>query len=144
MMVNLITWMTLAVTTATLDQPSVWSIYRPPESTTARVLFASDSVLHQLAENPEFAPDWPETATADEKGNVNHENLRGGWAFCRYESDADMTVLLEGRGFHSIFVNGERFVGDVYRYGILRLPIRLKAGANHLLVKAGRRALVRR
>jgi len=117
--------------------PVTWTVARH-EGRRGRILFAADSVLEKLVDNPNFVPEWAEEVTADESGAVRHQLLRNGWAYSVYEVDKQQTVLLEGNGFHSIFVNGERFVGDYYSKGYLRVAIPLKQGENHLLVRVRR------
>jgi dienelactone hydrolase len=102
-----------------------------------RSLFETNSVLLKLIEDPNFTPDWKDTATADESGVVKHQ-IRNGWAYGEYQSKEDMIVLLEGNGFQYLFVNGERFAGDYYSNGILRVPISLKKGINRFFVKPAR------
>jgi hypothetical protein len=120
------------------DHPAVWKVARC-EGRMGRSLFISDPVLLKLAEDPDFAPDWEEEVTEDEDGVVSHEFLRNGWAYSEYESSEKRTVLLEGGGFHSLFVNGEPFAGDYYSHGLLRIPVPLKQGTNRFLVRAMRR-----
>lgn len=118
-------------------QPVKWAVTRH-EGGRARILFAADPVLAKIADNPDFSPEWAEEVTADENGAVRHRLLRNGWAYTVYESDQEQTLLLEGNGFHSIFVNGERFMGDYYSKGYLRVAIPVKQGANRLIVRARR------
>ena len=49
-------------------------------------------------------------------------------------------MFLQGQGFHSIFVNGDRFFGDFYSAGLLHLVIPLKKGKNKFLVRVVRGA----
>jgi dienelactone hydrolase len=139
-MIVLLTFMLLAFSDASEqpDHPAVWKVARC-EGRMGRSLFVSDPVLLKLAEDPDYTPDWEEQVTADKDGNVSHTFLRNGWAYSEYESSEKRTVLLEGGGFHSLFVNGEPFAGDYYSHGLLRVPIPLKQGANRFLVRAMRR-----
>lgn len=120
-----------------VDYPTVWKVIQH-EGRMGRVMFEIDPILLNMAENPNFIPSWEETATADENGTVKHQFFRNGWAYSEYESDENKAILLEGTGFNSLFVNGERFVGDYYSNGILRIPIPLKRGINHFLVRVVR------
>lgn len=121
------------------DQPEVWKVIRNEGGgrRAGRILFAPDPILLKLIEEPDFVPDWEEV-TPDENGTVSHQSLRNGWAYGEYESDGDQTILLEG-GFHSLFVNGERFAGDYYSAGFTRVPIPLKSGVNRFFVRVLRR-----
>ncbi|MHC4472618.1 MAG: hypothetical protein ACYS99_16840, partial [Planctomycetota bacterium] len=118
-----------------LPQPAEWTV-APHRGGGGRVLFAADPVLRDVARNPGFTIRSGAVVRPDEKGKVEHSDLQSGWAYTAYESESAKTVLVTGRGFHSLFVNGERFVGDFYRHGLLRLPIPLQKGVNHLLVRA--------
>ena len=84
------------------------------------MLFAADPVLLEIARDPDWVPEATRSVRADEKGKVADSLLQSGWAYSAYESGTARTVLVEGRGFYSIFVNGERFGGDFYRHGLLR------------------------
>ncbi|MGB9594804.1 MAG: prolyl oligopeptidase family serine peptidase, partial [Candidatus Poribacteria bacterium] len=104
----------------------------------ARTILEANPILLKLTEDPNFVPDWKDTATADENGIVKHNFFRNGWAYGEYESKEDMTAILEGNGFQYLFVNGERFAGDYYSNGILRIPIPLKKGVNRFIIKPTR------
>jgi dienelactone hydrolase len=134
---------TLAILSSTekpemINYPAVWKVAQH-EIPSGRILFAADPILLKLAEEPGFTPDWKEEAEVDEDGVVSHRYLRNGWAYSELQSDSDQTILVEGSGFHSLFVNGERFVGDYYSKGLLRVAVPMKEGANRLLVRAVRR-----
>jgi fermentation-respiration switch protein FrsA (DUF1100 family) len=135
----------LAVIALTLSQaptlPTNSIVWKVAESEgrggSGRSLFETNSILLKLIEDPNFTPDWQDTATADESGVVKHQ-LRNGWAYGEYESKEDMNVLLEGNGFSSLFINREKYAGDYYSNGILRIPISLKKGINRFFVKPAR------
>lgn len=114
--------------------PAVWRI-GPAEGGGGRVLFASDPMLFRLAYDPEHEPEFAETATADADGKVAADALANGWAFRTIEREAPETVIVSGTGFPSFFVNGERHVGDAYGHGLLRIPVRLRAGTNRILLR---------
>lgn len=141
-MFTLLSLLVLAFSEAPMSElpvpPAVWKVARQ-EGGRGRALFAPDAVLLKLAENPDFAPDWEEEAAVDEDGTVSHQFLRNGWAYGEYKSDEEITVFVEGSGFHSFFVNGERFAGDYYSQNLLRIPIPLRQGTNRFLVRAVRR-----
>jgi len=136
----------LTIVTLTISQvqalPANSIIWKVAESEVrggfARTILETNEVLLKLTEDPDFTPDWKDTVTADENGVVKHNFFRNGWAYGEYESKEDMTVILEGNGFQYLFVNGERFAGDYYSNGILRIPIPLKKGLNRFIVKPTR------
>jgi dienelactone hydrolase len=121
-----------------LDPPTVWKVAPERGGRGGRILFTADQVLLELAHNPDFAPDWESEVAPDENGLVRDRFLRGRWAYSEYESDEEQTVFVEG-GFHSLFVNGERFAGDYYSGGFARFAVPLKQGSNRLFVRVGRR-----
>ena len=61
-----------------------------------------------------------------------------GYAFASVPSATDRVLVLEASGHSLVFVNGEPRAGDVYGYGYVKLPVRLKAGDNSLLFQGGR------
>jgi predicted esterase len=85
-------------------------------------------------------PDGPRTwkAVRAKDGALDHEALRGGYLYWHVPSDAARVVLLEASGHTFCSINGEPRAGDPYQNGLLRLPVRLRAGANDLLFHCGR------
>jgi len=81
-----------------------------------------------------------ERAGADEEGWIKHQALRGGYAYVLVERQSEQVMLLDASGHSMVYVNGEPRVGDPYRTNWTRLPVLLKAGANHLLFQCGRGA----
>jgi hypothetical protein len=78
-----------------------------------------------------------EAATA-KSGELEHTALRGGYVFWEVRADAPRVALLEASGHTMAYVNGEPRAGDLYQTGYVRLPVRLRAGANELLFHVGR------
>jgi len=74
-------------------------------------------------------------------GGFQDGALRGGYAAARVELETQRVLLLDGSGYRHVYVNGVPHVGDLYGMGIVRIPIRLLAGTNELLFKAGRGSL---
>ncbi len=65
----------------------------------------------------------------------------GGYVYAAVRSDADRVVLLDAAGHSMVYANGEPRMGDVYRTGYVRVPVRLHEGTNHLLFAPGRGAV---
>ncbi|MBU0617959.1 MAG: hypothetical protein KKI02_09600, partial [Planctomycetes bacterium] len=80
---------------------------------------------------------WQE-ATADDKGWVEHDALRGGYACLTVESYDERVMLLDAAGHSMVYANGEPRVGDHYSTGWVLLPVRLKPGSNTFLFRVGR------
>jgi len=125
----------LAVSAPPVPQPVDWTV-APHEGSGGRVLFAPEAPLLELAGDPDWTPPFTERVKADGDGRVETDTLRNGWAFCAYEAAEAGTVLVDGRGFHSFFVNGDRYAGDFYRHGFLRQAVPLRKGTNRILVRA--------
>jgi len=120
---------------APVPQPSEWKV-GPAQGKGGRVLFAISPMTRLLAEKPDAVPELYDLAQPDEKGRIAHPSLDNGWAFTVISRRNAGTVLLEGRGLAGFYVNGEPWPGDPYRTGILRVPVPLREGSNHLLVRA--------
>jgi poly(3-hydroxybutyrate) depolymerase len=75
---------------------------------------------------------WAAARFADD-GTLTHDALRGGYAYAAIDSPAEQVLMLETRGSGIVYLNGEPRAGDPYGNGLVRLPVHLKAGVNHLL-----------
>jgi pimeloyl-ACP methyl ester carboxylesterase len=78
------------------------------------------------------------TAVRAKDGAIDHDSLRGGYLYWQVTLDTPRVLLLEAAGHTACYVNGEPRAGDPYQNGLLRLPVRLRAGANDLLFHCGR------
>jgi poly(3-hydroxybutyrate) depolymerase len=86
------------------------------------------------------AREW-EAAAAGDDGVLKHPALNGGYAYFSVPCDAGQTMLLDAAGHSMVYVNGEPRAGDPYQHGYVRLPVRLRAGANEMLFHVGRGSL---
>lgn len=100
--------------------------------------FVADPVLEQIARQPDFTPDWETEVTADKDGRVERAFTRNGWAAASIPARVDGVAILSGTGFSYGFVNGAPFAGDPYSHGYLRVPVALRKGENHLLLRCVR------
>ncbi|TDJ71494.1 MAG: hypothetical protein E2O39_08235 [Planctomycetota bacterium] len=106
--------------------------------------FRPDAVFHRYLWSPLDRPaagdsvagtkgraTW-EAREAAEDGTV----ARGpyGYAYARIESEEPRVVLADLRGASTLFVNGQAFAGDGYRFGFGGVPVALDAGVNDLFV----------
>lgn len=135
----------LAATPDSIEEPEAWRFMQPEEGSRrgrrgrGRILFSEDPILLQLADDPDFTPNWTEELVPDENGAIDLRNARrSGWLYGEYKSTEDQTVLLKGNGINSLFVNGERFIGDYYGRSMTLIPIPLKQGINRVFVRPGR------
>ena len=76
--------------------------------------------------------------TADASGKFTGGNLAGGYVFVRVPLPEARTMILDAAGHSMVYVNGEPRTGDPYRFGYVRLPVRLRAGENELLFAVSR------
>jgi pimeloyl-ACP methyl ester carboxylesterase len=79
-----------------------------------------------------------ETGKPDANGVFRHAALRGGYAFAEITSPEPKVMILEASGHSSVYVNGEPQPGDVYDFGIVKIPVLLHAGKNPFLFRGGR------
>lgn len=77
-------------------------------------------------------------AKAGEDGWFSGRAFGGGYARVLLKSAQERTILLEAQGASHVYINGEPRAGDVYSYGYLSLPVRLKAGENELIFRCQR------
>jgi pimeloyl-ACP methyl ester carboxylesterase len=75
---------------------------------------------------------------AGEDGWFKGRPLRGGYLYVPVDSLYERTMILEASGQSWVFVNGEPRGGDVYAYGWIQHPVRLKKGRNHFLFRVSR------
>ncbi len=64
--------------------------------------------------------------------------LRGGFGYAEITAPKEEVMILEASGHGLVFVNGEPHSGDVYNFGIVKIPVLLHAGKNAFLFRAGR------
>lgn len=77
-------------------------------------------------------------ALANAEGWFTGPEMRGGWAYVRQTVSEPQVLLLNASGHAMAYVNGEPRAGDIYGYGYVSLPVALRAGANDILIAAGR------
>lgn len=75
-------------------------------------------------------------AAADDQGAVS---VRGaGWAYAELRAETEAVWIAQLTGASRLFVNGDGFTGDLYRYGYAGVPVLLRAGINHIFVGGAR------
>lgn len=80
---------------------------------------------------------WKRLAAGGD-GRIQSEALQGGYAYASVRLAAPQTLILEAAGHSMVYVNGEPRVGDVYSFGITKIPVALHAGENQLLFLCAR------
>ncbi len=132
-----------------VDEVAHYAVASVPQS---RQADAIEMALVAGATRPAAGPDT--VLTAGEGGWIEHERLASGYALATVTVPADTTLILEAMGYIGVYVNGELRQGNVYGYtdqweswqphfdfGLL--PVRLRAGDNHLLFFGNRYGLMR-
>ncbi|MCA9281781.1 MAG: prolyl oligopeptidase family serine peptidase, partial [Phycisphaerales bacterium] len=75
---------------------------------------------------------------SDGNGQFEDGALYGGYAVWNFDSDAEKVMILDAAGHSTVWVNGEIRAGDLYEYGTIRIPVRIRKGANELMFLCGR------
>lgn len=76
--------------------------------------------------------------SADDKGWFRHKNLRGGYIVFDFVSKNNQTLILEANGHSEVLVNGAPRGGDIYGYGWVQHPVKIRKGKNQLIFRVGR------
>lgn len=79
---------------------------------------------------------WEEVRAED--GVFRGAPFRGGYFKSIVQSDREQMAFLEASGHSMVYVNGEPRAGDVYGYGYLSLPVKLREGENEFVFLGGR------
>ena len=79
---------------------------------------------------------WKE-ATADEQGRMQGESSNA-WAYANLNVQNAEVLLADLQGASTLYVNGQAFAGDPYRFGYQGVPVALKKGDNHIFVTGTR------
>ena len=98
-------------------------------------------ILVQPKEDQPLASDnkliW-KPVKADTAYRFRGESFSNGYIYLTYESKKEQIALLNVQGNDMVFVNGSPHGGDVYRYGWMNIPIKLKKGKNEFYVRVAR------
>ncbi len=79
-----------------------------------------------------------ESGKPSANGEFSHAALRGGFAYGEIDTPKDEVMILEASGHSWVLVNGEPHAGDLYNFGIVKVPVFLHAGKNGFLFRGGR------
>jgi dienelactone hydrolase len=80
---------------------------------------------------------WEPIAAGDD-GWVRGRALGGGYVHFAVPSQTEQVMSLDAAGHSMVYVNGEPRMGDLYSNGWVRVPVRLRAGANDFLFHVAR------
>ncbi|MGE3800795.1 MAG: prolyl oligopeptidase family serine peptidase [Candidatus Kapaibacterium sp.] len=74
----------------------------------------------------------------DEEGWFSDLETPSDWVFLPYESATETIMLLQTRGNSMTIVNGEPRVGDIYDYGTVINPVKIRKGMNAIYLIGSR------
>lgn len=111
----------------------------------------TDLLVHQLIQGTLYTPSEGNTLATDKTGKpiqwksiqadtanrLRDASLSNGYVYLTYTSSEEKTALLQIAGHSGLFFNGVPYSGDMYRYGWLFHPVKLKKGLNELYVRVG-------
>ena len=89
-------------------------------------------------ENPDGTSALWKSIAVDDDGWFTDFTSPSDWLFLPYESDDERIVLLQTRGNSMTLVNGEPRTGDIYNYGTVINPVKLKKGINEFFLIGSR------
>lgn len=75
---------------------------------------------------------------ADSTHRLRGDSFSNGYVYLTYQSDKEQTAILTVAGHDMLFINGVPRGGDMYRYGWMNLPVRLKKGTNEIYARVAR------
>jgi hypothetical protein len=75
---------------------------------------------------------------ADTSHRFRGEAFSNGYIYLTFDAKKEQTALLNVTGNDMVYVNGVPHAGDVYRYGWMNLPVKLKKGKNQFYVRVAR------
>ena len=75
---------------------------------------------------------------SDTSHRFRGDSFSNGYVYLTYDSKKEQSAILNVTGNDMVFVNGTPRGGDVYRYGWMNLPLKLKKGRNEFYVRVAR------
>ncbi len=94
-----------------------------------------NNILHITAAGDTLK--W-EKVSIQEDGRFSGHELRAGYLYLNFHSDEEKVMWLNADGHNMAYVNGVPRAGDIYAYGYMNLPIKVKEGKNELLLRSAR------
>ena len=94
-----------------------------------------NSILHITAEGDTLK--WEKVAVQND-GRFSGDELRAGYLYLNFHSDEEKVMWLKANGHNMAYVNGVPRGGDIYAYGYMTLPVKVKEGKNELLLRSAR------
>ncbi len=125
-----------------------WLVLEPVDGRGRRP-FRPDAVVRDHLLAPDADPPLAGRLVRGETGSASWQRMTASedgalagrpisWAYAAVEQDADAVWIADLQGANTLYVNGEPVQGDLYRYGFGGVPVRLRAGVNHVYVNGTR------
>ena len=125
-----------------------WLVLEPVDGRGRRP-FRPDAVVRDHLIAPDADPPLAGRLVRGETGSASWQRMTASedgalagrpisWAYAAVEQDADDVWIADLQGANTLYVNGEPVQGDLYRYGFGGVPVRLRAGVNHVYVNGTR------
>ena len=108
-----------------------------PINSNARTVLRIDAVEADLIAGRLDTSSWKPVKAA-ENGSFSGQPFGSGYALFKVESESEKFMLLEAKGNGMVYVNGVPRAGDVYSFGYLSIPVKLKKGINEFLFTLAR------
>ena len=80
---------------------------------------------------------WNQVKT-DTSHRFRGDSFSNGYIYLTYDAKKEQVALLNITGNDMVYVNGAPHGGDVYRYGWMNIPVKLKKGRNEFYVRVAR------
>lgn len=105
--------------------------------TNARTPIRIDPVEASVLDGSFDASKWDDVSTTADKP-FGGRQFNSGYVYFEVNSPVEKPMILEARGHSMVYVNNEPRTGDVYSFGYVSLPIKLKKGKNTFLFSVAR------
>ncbi|TVR16791.1 MAG: hypothetical protein EA391_06795, partial [Balneolaceae bacterium] len=74
----------------------------------------------------------------EDDGRFTGRDLRSGYLYLSFYSDQEKVMWLNAAGHNMAYFNGVPRAGDIYAYGYMYLPVKVKEGKNEILLRSAR------
>ena len=80
---------------------------------------------------------WQKVEINDD-GRFAGSDLRSGYLYLSFHADEEKVMWLNADGHNMAYFNGVPRAGDIYAYGYMYLPVKVKEGKNEMLLRSAR------
>lgn len=104
-----------------------------------KYLFQPGKHIPEAGRNiPGTSTSWKQI-TPNENGTAEHSILDNGYAYTQLQSEEERVLLTETKNNYFLFLNGNRYAGDIYGKRQVPIPLHLRPGTNHLFLRTIRK-----